>query len=71
MELSKRLEEILIERGKLDSTNFERALRLHESDKQARMADILVRAGMVSERDVVDALASHLDLPVVALAQMP
>ncbi len=71
IELSKRLGEILIERGKLDLANFERATRIHESDKRARMADILVKAGMVSERDVVDALAAELDLPVVVLADYP
>ena len=69
--MSKRLGEILIERGKLDAANFDRALRIHESDKRARIGDILVKAGMVSERDVVDALSSHLDLPVVAMADYP
>ena len=71
MELSKRLGEILIECGKLDAANFERALRIHEADKQQRIGDILVRAGMVAERDVVQALASQFDLQVVAMADYP
>ena len=71
IDLSKRLGEILIERGKLDAANLERAQRLHASEAHSRMGDILVKAGMVSERDMIDALAADLDLPVVSLADYP
>lgn len=71
MVLSKRLGEILCERGKLDVANLERALRIQEADKQARLDDILVKAGMVSERDVVEALSTHLDVPVALMADYP
>ncbi len=71
IELSKRLGEILIERGKLDAANLERAQRLHASEAHSRMGDILVKAGMVSERDMIDALAADLNLPVVSLADYP
>ena len=71
MESSKRLGEILCERGKLDATNLDRALRIQEADKQARLDDILVKAGMVSERDVVDALSTHLDVPIALMADYP
>ncbi|MEO5661034.1 MAG: hypothetical protein ABIQ90_14750, partial [Polaromonas sp.] len=71
MESSKRLGEILCERGKLDATNLERALRIQEADKQARLDDILIKAGMVSERDVIDALSTHLDVPVALMADYP
>ena len=70
-ELVKHLGEILIERGKLDAANFERALRIYEADKREHIGDILVRAGMVAERDVVDALSAQLDLPVVAMTDYP
>lgn len=58
-------------RGKLDAANFERALRVQEADQRERIGDILIKAGMVAERDVVDALSTQLDLPVVALAEYP
>ena len=61
----------MIERGKLDAANFERALRIYDADKREHIGDILVRAGMVAERDVVDALSAQLDLPVVAMTDYP
>ncbi|MES2949194.1 MAG: type II secretion system ATPase GspE [Pseudomonadota bacterium] len=71
MDLSKRLGEILIARGKLDAANLERALRVQESDKNERIGTILVRSGMVAERDVVDAVSVQLDVPVVLAAEYP
>ncbi len=70
-ELSKRLGEILVERGKLDVSNLERALRLQESDRSERIGALLVRAGFAAERDVTDALAEQLCLSVVALTEYP
>ncbi|GBU15341.1 type II secretion system protein E [Polaromonas sp.] len=71
MESSKHLGEILMARGKLDAASFERALRLQEADQQERIGSILIKAGMVAERDVIDALSTQLNLPVVALADYP
>jgi len=69
--LTKPLGEILIERGKLDSTSLERALRLQQADGNGRIGAILVRAGMVAERDVMEALSSQLDMPLVATTDYP
>ena len=69
--MAKLLGEILIERGKLDAANLERALRAQETDKQVRIGAILVRAGMTAERDVVDALSAQLELPVVDVKDYP
>ncbi len=69
--MSKRLGEILVERGKLDDSTLERALRLQESDRSERIGALLVRAGFTAERDVIDALAEQLCLSVVALAEYP
>ena len=69
--MSKRLGEILIERGKLDVVNLERALRVQEADKQEGIGAILIRAGMVSEKDVVEARSVELGLPVVGAADYP
>jgi general secretion pathway protein E len=69
--LIKRLGEILVEQGKLDIANLERALRVQETDKRDRIGAILVRAGMTAERDVVDALSVQLNVPVVPLSDYP
>jgi general secretion pathway protein E len=69
--LSKRLGEILIERGKLDTANLERALRLQDADKRERIGAILIRSGITSERDVIEALSGQLNLPIVATSEYP
>ena len=69
--MSKRLGEILIERGKLDAANLERALLVQQADQRESISAILIRAGMVAERDVVDAMSAQLNLPVVKVADYP
>jgi general secretion pathway protein E len=69
--LTKRLGEILIERGKLDPVSLERALLLQQADGSERIGAILVKAGMVAERDMMEALCSQLDLPLVAASDYP
>jgi general secretion pathway protein E len=60
----KRLGEILIERGKLDPANLDRALRL-QSETGERLGSLLVTLGLCAQRDVAEALASQLALPLV------
>ena len=60
----KRLGEILIERGKLDQANLDRALRL-QADSGERLGALLVTLGLCSQRDVAEALATQLALPLV------
>ena len=60
----KRLGEILIERGKLDFANLERALRL-QAESGERLGSLLVTLGLCAQRDVAEALASQLALPLV------
>src|SRR5213083_1104126 len=69
--LPKRLGEILIERGKLDPANLDRALKLQESETRDKIGVILLRLGMVSGRDLADALADQLDLPLAAATDFP
>ena len=66
-----RLGEILIERGKLDLANLERALRVQETNQQERIGAILTRTGFAAERDVIDALSVQLNIPVVPLTAYP
>jgi len=69
--LHKRLGEILVERGKLDPTNLERALKLQTGESREKIGVILLRLGMVSGRDLADALADQLDLPLAQLSDYP
>src|SRR5438132_4181964 len=69
--LPKRLGEILLERGKLDPANLDRALKLQEGETREKIGVILLRLGMVSGRDLADALADQLDLPLASAADFP
>src|SRR6516162_1812929 len=60
----KRIGEILIERGKLDAAGLERALRLQQETHE-KLGALLVTLGIVAQRDVAEALATQLDLPLV------
>jgi general secretion pathway protein E len=69
--LSKRIGEILVERGKLDPANLERALKLQEGEAREKIGVILLRLGMVSGRDLADALADQLDIPIAQASDYP
>ena len=66
--MPKRLGEILVERGKLDPANLDRALKLQEGETREKIGVILQRLGMVAGRDLADALADQLDLPLASAA---
>ena len=66
----KRIGEILIARGKLDAANLERALRLQQESGD-RLGALLVTLGVVAQRDVSEALAAQLGLPLVEAAGYP
>jgi general secretion pathway protein E len=66
----KRLGEILIERGKLDAAGLERALRLQQGSGD-KLGVLLVSLGVVAQRDVSEALALQLGLPLIEAAGYP
>ena len=66
----KRIGEILIERGRLDAAGLERALRVQQETGE-KLGAMLVTLGLVAQRDVAEALASQLDLPLVEAAAYP
>ena len=66
----KRIGEILIERGKLDAAGLERALRLQQESGD-KLGALLVSLGVVSQRDVSEALALQLGLPLIEAAGYP
>ena len=67
----RRLGEILIARGKLDHANLERALRLQEGESREKLGVLLGRLGIVSARDLADALSEQLGLAVAKAADYP
>jgi len=66
----KRLGEILIARGKLDAAGVERALRLQKEGGE-KLGTLLVTLGLCAQRDVSEALAAQLGLPMVDVAGYP
>jgi len=67
----RRLGEILIARGKLDSASLDRALRLQEGESREKIGVILNRLGLVSARDLADALSERLGIAVATAAEYP
>jgi len=67
----KRIGEILIERGKLDAAALERALRLQAESGGEKLGALLVTLGVCAQRDVAEALAVQLGLPLVDASTYP
>ena len=65
-----RLGEILIARGKLDAAGVERALRLQKEGGE-KLGALLVTLGLCAQRDVSEALAAQLGLPLVDAGGYP
>jgi general secretion pathway protein E len=66
----KRLGELLVERGKLDATALERALRLQQESGE-KIGVLLVTLGLVAQRDVAECLAQQLELPMLDATGYP
>jgi general secretion pathway protein E len=57
---------LLVDAGKLESSDVDRALRLQrEQEDWERIGSILVKLGLVSEKDVAESLSSQLHLELV------
>ena len=68
----KSLCEYLVESGKLEAGNVERALQLQDNqDEWERIGSILVKLGLVSEQDVAQCLSQQLDIPLVRKEDIP
>jgi general secretion pathway protein E len=65
-----RLGEMLIERGKIEAEELERALEL-QRERGDKLGKILVDMGLVAQRDVLAALSEQLDVPLVAIDGPP
>ena len=68
--MARRIGEILSERTRLQPAQLERALRL-QGESGERLGALLVKLGLVGERDVASALAEQLGLDVAAAEDYP
>lgn len=66
----KSLGERLIESGKLDAAGLDRARRVR-ADSGERLSSLLPKLGLVSERDLAQAVADELGLPLVRADAFP
>ncbi|MCY7388927.1 MAG: Flp pilus assembly complex ATPase component TadA, partial [Burkholderiales bacterium] len=71
-----RLGEILIMRGKLDMANLDRALKVQETARNAgavaeKLGSILSRLGMLSSRELAEALAQQRGWTIVESSEFP
>ena len=64
------LGELLVERQKLAEADLQRARRVRESTGEG-LDSLLIKLGLVSERDLAEALSAHLQLPLVRPADYP
>ena len=69
--LDERICEHLVARGKLKEADLARARRLLEESGDGNLVPLLTRLGLVSEREMGDALAEVLGLPLIAAKDCP
>src|SRR5215471_19722745 len=60
----------LIASGKLDQAAFDRAARVQANNGE-RLEALLVKLGLIGERDIAEALAAELALPIAQPADYP
>ncbi len=69
--LDERVCEYLVARGRLKEADLARARRLHEEDGEGNLVPLLTRLGLVSEREMADALSEVLGLPLLSAKEFP
>jgi len=67
---SLRLGEMLIERGKIEPDELERALEL-QRERGDKLGKIMVDMGLIAQRDMLAALSEQLGIPLVTVDQPP
>lgn len=65
-----KLGERLVQSGKLQQVDLDRALRTQQ-EAEGLLGMLLVRLGMISERDLAPVLAEHLGVPLIAKTALP
>ncbi|HEU4662516.1 MAG TPA: ATPase, T2SS/T4P/T4SS family, partial [Dokdonella sp.] len=70
--LDERICQFLVARGRLKETDLARGRRLHEEDPGAgSLVSLLTRLGLVSEREMADAVSELLKLPLLSAKEFP
>ena len=69
--LDERICQFLVAKGRLKETDLVRGRRLHEEDPSGRLVALLTRLGLVSEREMADAVAEIMGLPLMAAKDFP
>ena len=68
--LNRDLGDLLVEQGRLEAERLKQARRV-ASDSGERLGPLLVQLGMIAERDMAEALAGALELPLAHAADYP
>ncbi len=66
----RRIGEILMERGKIEQEDLDRALELQQ-ERGDKIGKILADMGLIAQRDVLAALSDQLGLPLIAIEGPP
>src|SRR5882724_1144599 len=69
--LDERICDYLVARGRLKEADLARARRLHEENGEGNLVPLLTRLGLVSEREMADALSEVLGLPLLSAKECP
>ena len=62
---------LLVERGRLKDSDLSRARRLHGESAEGTLTTLMARLGLVSERDLAEAWAELLQVPLMAARDAP
>jgi len=70
--LDERICQFLVERGRLKENDLARGRRLHDEDPTSgSLVSLLTRLGLVSEREMAEAVSELLELPLVGVKEFP
>src|SRR5689334_19995616 len=69
--LDERICEHLVAKGRLKEADLVRARRLQQENGEGNMVPLLTRLGLVSEREMGDALSEVLELPLLSSKDCP
>ena len=69
--LDERICAYLVGRGRLKENDLSRARRLLEENGEGTLVPLLTRLGLVSEREMADALSEVMGLPLVTAKEFP
>src|SRR5690606_11198225 len=69
--LDERICQVLVAKGRRKEADLARGRRLHEEDPSGRLVALLTRLGLVSEREMADAVAEIMGLPLLSAKDFP